>query len=307
MTPGRQAHEFERARPQLVGVAYRLLGSVSEAEDVVQDTALKWLALRPPFPDRPVAWMTTVCTNRCLDILRSSHRKRMTYVGPWLPESVVTESVEDAARNIEMASSLSTAFLLLLERLTPRERAAYLLHDIFGMDFGLVSESLHLSPANCRQLAARARRMVTQENARFVPAPERQRELLDSFTDALKTGSVDQLAGMLSEDVDLRADSGGKATAIRHVLEGSDAVTEFIANTLGKAWSGKQIGSSSANGQQVLTVRKGTDLVALVAFGYGSDGNITSVFIHRNPDKLRTYTQYRASTSAAGGLVISRD
>ena len=305
MTPDAKAAEFEMARPQLVGVAYRLLGSVSEAEDAVQDTAVRWLALDPPMPEQPVAWMTTVCTNRCLDILRSSHRKKTDYIGPWLPESIATSDTADAAQSVEMASSLSTAFLLMLERLTPRERAAYLLHDIFDMPFDQIAESLNLTSANCRQLAARARRMITRENARFVPDKARQTELLQGFSRALETGSADHLVHILSKDVDLRADSGGKATAIRHVLDGFDAVAGFVTRVLGQAWSDSTLSVRYANGQQVLLVRRAQEAVALVAFGYGPDGSVHSIFIHRNPEKLRVFEEHHASFRPAGGLVIN--
>ena len=288
-----------------MGVAYRLLGSVSETEDVVQDTALRWLALDPPLPERPIAWLTTVCTNRCLDILRSSHHKRMDYVGPWLPDSLVTESASDAAQHVELASSLSTAFLLMLERLTPRERAAYLLHDIFDMEFAQIAETLDLTPANCRQLAARARKMIRRENARFVPDLDRQRELFESFRSALDTGSIDQLAQVLSQDVDLRADSDGKVVAVRHVVDGFDAVSDFIAGTLGPAWSQDRFDVEMANGHLVLAVRRGPRLTAIVAFGYAQDGAVNHVFIQRNPDKLRVFEHRAASAAGDGSLWIA--
>ena len=288
-----------------MGVAYRLLGSVSETEDVVQDTALRWLALDPPLPERPIAWLTTVCTNRCLDILRSSHHKRMDYVGPWLPDSLVTESASDAAQHVELASSLSTAFLLMLERLTPRERAAYLLHDIFDMEFAQIAETLDLTPANCRQLAARARKMIRRENARFVPDLDRQRELFESFRSALDTGSIDQLAQVLSQDVDLRADSDGKVVAVRHVVDGFDAVSDFIAGTLGPAWSQDRFDVEMANGHLVLAVRRGPRLTAIVAFGYAQDGAVNHVFIQRNPDKLRVFEHRAASAGGDGSLWIA--
>lgn len=291
MTPEAKTEAFEEARPQLVGVAYRLLGSISEAEDVVQDTGLKWFSLEGELPDRPIAWMTTVCTNRCLDILRSAHRTKVDYVGPWIPDFLATETTADAEQNLEMASSLATAFMLMLERLTPRERAAYLLHDVFDMGYSEVSSSLGLTQANCRQLTNRARRMIAQENVRFVPEEDRQRELLEGFQSALETGSTTALASMLSADVDLRADSGGKVTALRHVLEGYEAVSDFVAGTLSGAWAGMPTSVESINGQLGLVIRQDGFVYAAITFGYGTDGDIRSIFILRNPEKLKALSE----------------
>lgn len=296
---------FQEARPQLVGVAYRLLGSISEAEDAVQDTCVKWFDQDGPWPDRPVAWMTTVCTNLYLDILRSSHRKRVDYVGPWLPDYLATETAPDAAQNLEMASSLTTAFMLMLERLTPRERAAYLLHDIFDMPFEEVATSLNLSEANCRQIASRARRMIGQENVRFVPEEAQQKRLLEGFQEALETGSAERLARLLSDDVDLRADSGGKVIAIRHILEGAEAVVPFIIGTLSAAWADTTMSIETVNGQMALILRSEGQPSAVVTFGYDTQHQISSVFILRNPHKLIAFSRAAAHLHANGGLEIN--
>ncbi|MGP5069716.1 MULTISPECIES: sigma-70 family RNA polymerase sigma factor [Psychrobacter] len=150
---------FEAARSRLIGLAYRLLGSISDAQDAVQDTYIKWV-LHEDNVDIPIAWLTRVCTNHCLDQLQSAHHKRVDYVGQWLPEPIQIEFEDTIEKQIEMASSLTTAFLLLLERLTPKERAAYILHDIFSMSFDEVAAILELQPANCRKLATRAREHV---------------------------------------------------------------------------------------------------------------------------------------------------
>lgn len=304
MTPEERAKAFEQARPQLVGVAYRLLGSISEADDVVQDIALKWFGNETPEPESPGAWLTKVCTNRCLDILRSARLKRVDYVGSWIPEQFVTETAPDAAQNLEMASSLTTAFLMMLERLTPRERAAYLLRDIFEMSYHEVADALGVNESNCRQLVSRARKMIGQENVRFVPPEEKQRDLLQSFLAALETGTVDGLARMLCEDVDLRADSGGKVKAIRHVLMGVQPVLEFISGTLGPAWSGSDYGIETVNGQLALVVRNGSVVSALVTLGYQSDGAARSIFIQRNPDKLAVIFRQVLKNVGPGGLTF---
>ncbi|UYV36780.1 sigma-70 family RNA polymerase sigma factor [Rhodobacteraceae bacterium D3-12] len=305
MTHDDKLTAFQNARPQLVGVAYRLLGSISEAEDAVQDTSVKWFGLSPPMPDNPVAWLTTVCTNRCLDILKSSHRQKMDYIGPWLPDHLATETALDAEQSLEIASSLTTAFLLMMERLTPKERAAYLLHDIFDMSYGEVANCLGLSEVNCRKLASRARRMIGQENVRFVPDEAQQRKLLAAFQNALVSGSADQLTRMLAEEADLRADSGGKVVAITQVLEGADAVAGFITGTLSIAWAETAMTVQMVNGQLGLVLRDNDTPFAVVTFGYDRSGLVQSVFIQRNPSKLANSEGVAARPDVNGGLTLN--
>src|SRR5262249_37637046 len=154
---------FEEARPALVALAYRILGSRADADDVVQDCFLKWVEADRAAIERPKAWLTTVCTRRCLDIVRSTDRKRVDYVGPWLPEPIHTAT---PAPDVELASTLTTAFLLALERLSPKERAAYLLHDIFDQSYGDIAATLDLDQDACRQLVSRGRAHVEQGKPR---------------------------------------------------------------------------------------------------------------------------------------------
>lgn len=293
---------FEEARPQLTGVAYRMLGSISEAEDIIQDTAETWIAYDGIVPNKPAAWLTTVCTNKCLDLLKSAHRTRVDYIGPWIPEQFETESTDDASEHLEMVSSLTAAFLLLLERLTPRERAAYLLHDIFGMSFEDIANSLGLKADNCRKLASRARKLVSEENARFVPSQESQKALLSSFCSAVKTGNVTELAALLSKDVNLRADSGGKVTAIRHILEGLGDVLDFIGTVLNSAWSNTEIQVSQLNGQPALLVVGDGAPHAAVMFSHDESGLVRSIFIIRNPEKLAQILTKKGVVIQGGGL-----
>ncbi|WP_170378817.1 sigma-70 family RNA polymerase sigma factor [Ruegeria atlantica] len=299
-----KTEEFEKARPQLMGIAYRLLGVVAEAEDAVQDTAYKWFSATGPLPDKPVAWLTTVCTNRCLDILKSARRRRTDYVGPWLPEQFESESTLDVESQLEIASSLSTAFLLLLERLTPRERAAYLLHDIFGMAHQDIGQTLGLSTENSRKLASRARRMVSQENVRFVPSAERQKELLEKFRVAIQTGDTHELVKSLSQDVDLRADSGGKVTAITHILEGVEAVLNFFSEVLSPAWNSLQFEMRTVNGCPGLLIWEDDVLHALVSFSVDADQTIRSIFIQRHPEKLELLLEKKGRPQVDGSLFL---
>lgn len=305
MTIDWKSQQFEAARPQLMGIAYRLLGSIADAEDAVQDVAYKWFAAPGPPPERPAAWLASVCTNRCLDVLKSAQRQRLDYVGPWLPEQFESEAVPDAEEALEIASSLTTAFLLLLERLTPRERAAYLLHDIFDMPHDDVAAALGIEPANCRKLASRARRLVSEENVRYLPSVARQEELLTRFQMAIATGDLTDLAGVLSEDVELRADGGGKVVAVRHVLAGQAVVSRFIGTTLANGWSGAEYEHRTINGMPALLVRIGDVLHAMTSFSYGADGTIQSVFIQRHPDKLGAALEKTRQVGRNGGLSYS--
>ncbi len=289
---------FEEARPKLLGLAYRLLGSISDAQDVVQDTYLKWVAQEGTL-DTPAAWLNRVCTNACLDQLKSAHRRRVDYVGPWIPDHIQTEFAPSAEVQTEMASSLTTAFLLLLERLTPKERAAYLLHDIFAMSFGEVSDILDMQPAACRKLASRARNFVHESDTRHAPPKERQEQLLAAFQQALSSGDTAQLGQLLRDDSNLRADSGGTVAAARDVIEGTAQVCRFVEEVLQRAWRDMHIDTVEINGSLGLQVCEGTDLHATISFGYDLNGRARNIFIMRCPDKLRGFQRSRNITSGS--------
>lgn len=294
---------FESARPQLLGIAYRLLGSMSDAQDAVQDTYIKWVSHGEPV-DVPPAWLSRVCTHRCLDQLKSASHKRVDYVGQWIPEQIQTEFEFNAEESLEMTSSLTTAFLLLLERLTPKERAAYLLHDIFGMPFDEVAGILELQATNCRKLATRARQYVVKNNVRHVPEKQRQKELLTAFQTALHTGDTRELSAMLRVDSNLRADSGGKVPAVRKVLEGGVAICDFINQTLFGAWSEMRIEEKMINGLLGLVVEDEHELHAAISFGYDTDGLVSQIYIMRHPQKLAQFAQSKGLVTEEGGLTL---
>jgi RNA polymerase sigma-70 factor, ECF subfamily len=296
---------FEAARPQLLGLAYRLLGSLSDAQDAVQDTYLKWISYDGPALDTPAAWLSRVCTNRCIDHLKLAHHKRVDYVGQWIPEQFQTEFAESAEEQIEIASSLTTAFLLLLERLTPKERAAYLLHDIFAKPFDEIASILDLQPANCRKLATRAREYIAKNNVRHVPEKQRQTKLLDAFQSALQTGDTNQLGKMLRTDSDLRADSGGKVIAVREVLEGQESICSFISNVLSGAWSTMNIFPRMINGALGLHVEDGEELHAAISFGFDSEGQVSNIYIMRNPEKLSRLVASKGVATGSGELRLN--
>lgn len=278
---------FEQARPGLLGLAYRLLGSRADAEDAVQDTFLKWQAADHAAVGAPGAWLTTVCTRHCLDLLRNAHHSRVEYVGTWLPEPVQVAGAADPQGGVELASSLTTAFLLLLERLTPKERAAYLLHEIFDMDYPAIALALEMQEPACRKLVSRARDHVARGQVRHATPPQRQAQLLSAFESAVRHGHTGALAQLLSADVRLAADGGGKVTAARRVMVGGDEVLRFISAGLHVWWAGLAVERAMLNGDLGLILR-GHDgqVVATTTFSYDQAGDLDGIYIMRNPDKL---------------------
>lgn len=283
---------FEQARPGLLGLAYRLLGSRADAEDAVQDTFLKWQAADHAAVETPGAWLTTVCTRHCLDLLRNAHHSRVQYVGTWLPEPVQVADEADPQGGAELASSLTTAFLLLLERLTPKERAAYLLHEIFDMDYPDIALALEMQEPACRKLVSRAREHVERGHVRHATPPARQAQLLSAFELAIQHGRTDALAQLLSADVRLAADGGGKVTAARRVMVGNDEVLRFISAGLRVWWADYTLERVMLNGNLGLILRDGDGHVSATAsFSYDEDGRLDGIYIMRNPDKLSRVDQ----------------
>lgn len=277
---------FEEARPFLLGLAYRILGSYSEAEDAVQDTFLKWHTADTSSVDNPRAWLSTLCTRHCIDQLRSAHKTRIDYVGTWLPEPIQVEPKHSPEQLLELSSSLSTAFLLLLERLTPKERAAYLLHDIFDMAYEQVASTLGVPEQACRKLVSRARSSLAQDKPRHMPPRERQAQLLDAFREAIASGSSQRFTTMLSEDVELRADGGGKVPTLRQTLHGKAAVLAFINGALREYWAPYTWQNTDTNGGRGVMLVAQQQVVALVTFAYDDAGRVSAIYIMRNPDKL---------------------
>lgn len=281
---------FEEHRRFLTGLAYRILGSRAEAEDAVQDVFLKWQDTDHTVLDNTRAWLTTACTRHCIDQLRSGHRARVDYIGTWLPEpmetAMETASEDSPEAAVELASSLSTAFLLLLERLGPKERAAYLLRDIFDMDYADVAKSLGVQEAACRKLVSRARDNVGNDDKRHMPPRARQDELLAAFQAVIANGNPGPLAVLLSQDIELSADGGGKVVTVPRTVHGSKRVLAFVSRALHRFWAGLSWRLTDINGGRGVVIQDGDEVVASVSFAYDQAGFVTNIFIMRNPDKL---------------------
>jgi RNA polymerase sigma-70 factor (TIGR02957 family) len=222
---------LEDLRPRVFAIAYRMLGSVSEAEDVVQETLLRVhdAIERGEEISSPRAYAATVATRLAIDELRSARARRESYVGEWLPEPIAAPE-EDPAAQAEQADSLSLAFLVLLESLSPEQRAAFLLHDVFDYDYGKVAEIVGTSEPNARQLASRARRHVQDGRPRFEPSEEERDRLATSFFAAVENGDFEDLEALLAEDVELHGDGGGMAPAIRHPVFGRAKAAQMLRN-----------------------------------------------------------------------------
>jgi RNA polymerase sigma-70 factor (ECF subfamily) len=294
MTPDPSA-SFEPHRPHLLGLAYRMLGSMAEAEDAVQEAYLRWHGVDRARVEEPKAFLTTTTTRICLDVLKSARARREEYVGPWLPDPVTDTASLAPDAQTELAEDLSVALLLALERLTPLERAAFLLHDVFDYSFAQVSDALGSNEVACRQLAARARTHVREARpARTIPPraassamDPKHTALVSAFVSASRSGDVDALMRMLASDAKLVADSGGKAAAPLRVIEGADRVAAFVAGVVRKGWTGEisyRIGT--LNGLPGMLMSDPNGLVQTNTFEIG-DGVIRAIYVVRNPDKLR--------------------
>ena len=284
--------EFDELRPSAFAIAYRMLGSVSEAEDVVQEGFLRLHRAREGGEriESPRAYLSTVVSRLSLDHLRSARVRRETYVGEWLPEPLVASADDDPARRAEMADSLSLAFLVVLESLSPEQRAAFLLRDVFDEPYDRIAQIVGTSEQNARQLAARARRHVDERRPRFEATREQREELGARFFAAVEEGDLEGLEELLAHDVVLHGDGGGKAPALARALHGRARV----ARTLTKGWmrAGARIGGVSlrreeVNGQPGARVldREGR-LIAVMSLDI-AEGQIQGVSSIVNPDKLR--------------------
>ena len=277
---------FNRQRPLLFAIAYRLLGSVVDAEDIVQEAFLRWQSAPAAGVQSPKAWLSTVVTRLCIDQLRSARVQREAYVGPWLPEPLVIEREPDVADAVVLADSLSMAFLVLLERLTPTERAVFLLHDVFAYDYAEIAPIVDKSVAHCRQLARRARAHVAAGRPRFEASPERRERLTQAFLAACAEGDLPALLATLADDVTLWSDGGGKVAAARRPVHGADKVARFLLGILRTVPPDTVVRPARVNGQPGLVSSVRGQPFGVLTLDIADD-RVQAVRIVVNPDKLR--------------------
>jgi RNA polymerase sigma-70 factor, ECF subfamily len=281
-----RAGEFEELQPLLFAIAYRILGSVAEAEDAVQETWLRYQS-SPTQPTSAKAFLSAVVTRVSIDVLRSARVRREEYVGQWFPEPLLTDPYEDPERSAELADSVSMAALLLLERLTPVERAVFVLREVFGFGFPEVAAAVERSEAACRQLAVRARRHMDLGRSRFEADRREREELAARFFDALRDGDVDGLRALLAADVQMVGDAGGKAPAFARSVIGADNVARVLASIFPVlARIDARVEPRVVNGQPgaILRDRDGNVVGTLTLDVLG--GRIQTIRSVVNPDKL---------------------
>ncbi|GGN62897.1 DNA-directed RNA polymerase sigma-70 factor [Streptomyces albiflavescens] len=282
-----RAEEFEQLRPLLFSIAYRILGSVSEAEDAVQET---WLRLEAaPAPPRSTrAYLSAVVTRVSIDVLRSARVRREEYVGPWFPEPLLTDPYQDPERSAELADSLSMAALLLLERLSPLERAVFVLREVFGFGFPEIASAVGRSEAACRQLAVRARRHMDAGRPRFEADRKEREELAERFFDAFREGDVDGLRELLAGDVRMVGDGGGKAPQWAKDIVGAENVARLLAAIVSPLVKiGIAVEPQQVNGQPGAIIRDRDGKVVNTLALDILDGRIQTIRSVINPDKLR--------------------
>ena len=280
---------FESYRPYLFSIAYRMLGSAMDAEDMVQETYLRYQTT-PAEPIRSLkAYLTTIIIRLCMDQLQLARRKREVYVGPWLPEPILTTTTSasgDPAERVDIEESISLAFLVLLEQLQPFERAVFLLREVFEYAFAEIASMLGKSEAACRRSFSRAKQHLKEHRPRFPASPETHRELLSGYFQAVETGEMTALQNLLAEEVTLWADSGGKVKgAALRPISGRDAVARFSVGTKRFLPEDYRVEMAEVNRQPALIFRTG-DQALLVLTIEVEEGHIQAIRLIANPEKL---------------------
>lgn len=278
---------YERLRPQMLAIAYRMLGSFSEAEDVVQDAFVRaQLAENSPAVESTEAYLTTITARLAINYLKSARISRTAYPGTWLPEPVLTEPSPGPSEHAELADTLSLALLAVLERLTPTERAVFLLHDIFGYGYAEIAGMLAKSEVNCRQIAVRARRHVRAHRPRFEVVPGRHEELTDRFVAACRQGQLDELLEALTADVAAYCDGGGKVRAALRPIHGREKVARFLIGAVQRGGIA-DVRAVWANGQPAtLLLNSEGRVFGLVSLDI-AEGLIQTIRVILNPEKLK--------------------
>ncbi len=273
---------FEPLRPRLFAIAYGILGSVADAEDVVQDTWMAWARVDATTVGSATGYLTKAVANRALNRLRDDRRRRQEYIGPWLPEPLDTARRPDEAA--ELADAVSFAMLVMLERLSPRERAAFLMAEVFDMPGTLIAELLESTPAAVRQLVSRARARIRDETPRFEADRDRHRHTVEAFRTALLEGDVRSAVGLLAPDVVLVSDGGGRVTAARAPVTGPERVLAMLSGLI-RSGGDFVVEAADVNGLPAWIIRQAGESPSVIQAAV-SDDRIARIWIVRNPDKL---------------------
>jgi RNA polymerase sigma-70 factor (ECF subfamily) len=284
-----RATMFQQHTPRLSGIAYRMLGSRADAEDVLQEAYLRWHQTDSEGVQTPEAWLVTTVTRLCIDRLRAARVEREAYIGPWLPEPLMTGDAAPPDRRAELASDLSIAFLVLLERLAPEERAAFLLHDVFDCEYAEVARILGKSEVACRQMVHRARVRVRRDRPRFAVSESARIALLDRFVAAVNARDQDALLALFAEDATWTSDGGGQVAAARRVVRGAERLTRFVLGIARRVQGRATYQVAPINGEPGLIIRLDGRLHWLLSID--TDGTrILAVYNILNPQKLQGIT-----------------
>ena len=284
---------FNQHRSLLFAIAYRMLGTVTDAEDMVQETFLRWQQTAEATVKSAKSYLSTIITRLCIDHLRSARVQREQYVGPWLPEPIMTQQqTDDPAAQVELADSLSIAFLVVLERLSPIERAVFLLREVFEYDYDEIAQMVEKSPANCRQILRRSRQHITAQRPRFSVSQQQQEQITAKFLEASTQGDLQGLMSLLAKDVTFWSDSGGRVAAALKPIQGAVKVTRFLLAIRSKWLSTSIAQIIEINGQPGMITRVDGCVHSVTTFDI-VDGSIQSIYVVRNPEKLKRMSRIR--------------
>lgn len=283
-------NDFEIYRPLLFSIAYRMLGSVFDAEDILQEAYLRYQAIDEETVESPKALLTTIVTRLCLNLLSSARIQRETYLGPWLPEPLMDEYNPAMSNQTPKADyeSISMAFMVLLENLTPLERAVFILREVFDYEYGEIATILERSEAACRKLFSRAKAYITANKSRFIATPEEHLRMLESFTQTINSGDMEGLVNLLAEEVVFWADGGGKVSgAATQPIYGAQEVATFLMSSTRLAPAGSEASFAFVNSRPALVLRRPEGQPFVIVMFEVGEGRIQRIWSVANPDKLR--------------------
>lgn len=288
-----QADSFTPYRALLFSLAYRMLGSVQDAEDLVQDTFLRWSQVEPGAVGSPKDYLCAMVTRLCIDHLRSARVRRERYVGVWIPEPLVTEVGHDPGDSVILDETLSTAFLFLLESLSPVERAVFLLRDVFDYEYEEIAGIVEKTAANCRQIARRARQSIAEKRSRFSVTPAQVEAVARRFAAACSEGDMAGLLGLLASEATLWSDGGGRARAALNPIQGADHIARFMLGVTLKYGADLRMRIMNVNGSPSVVRYLGDRIHGVLSLDI-QDGQIRQIFMVVNPDKLQSVCGVRS-------------